>query len=81
MKISIRAEGHRFVFYIPLVLIKNKYCTKAIHKCIKKYTNGQITENQINMLCDEFRAAKKTFKHLLLIDVQSSEGERVKISL
>lgn len=81
MKIIIDSDGHHFTIPVPILLLKNKFCVRVAVKSLEKYTKGQITEEHLYIFLNELKKARRNFKHLLLVDVQDSGGEKVKIFL
>jgi hypothetical protein len=63
---------------IPTFIISSKF---ILRKIAKKAEFDNLTKANIKTLSKEIRKAKKTFKKLLLIDVESSDGVKVKVYL
>ena len=81
MKIRIEANGHRFIIPLPMRLALNGITIRIIASCIKKYTNVQLKEEHLKVLSKELIRTKRSFRKLVLIDVSSSDGNKVKITL
>ena len=81
MKIRIEVNGHRFTIPLPIRLALNRITIPIIASCIKKYTNVPLKEEYLKVLSKELIHAKSSFKKLVLIDVSSSDGTKVKITL
>jgi len=78
MKIKIRSEGKKIFIPIPNFLMTSKFILKKISKHLD--IEGISSEN-IRNFQKVFRKVRKQFKGLLLVDVESSSGEIVKIYL
>lgn len=81
MKIRIDANGRHFTIPIPLGLIINKASALIAAKCLERYTKGQLNAKQINFFFHELKLARRRLGHLMLVDVKSSSGEKVQITL
>jgi len=81
MKIKIEANGHRFIIPLPIRLALNSITIRIIASCIKKYSNVHLEEEYLKVLRKELINAKRSFRKLVLIDVSSSDGFKVKITL
>lgn len=81
MKIKIEANGHRFIIPLPIRLALNGITIRIIANCIEKYTDIPIKEEYLKVLSKELIHAKRSFRELVLVDVSSSDGDKVKIIL
>jgi hypothetical protein len=81
MKIKIEADGHRFIIPFPIRLALNGITIRIIASCIEKYTDIPIKEEYLKVLGKELIHAKRSFRELVLVDVSSSDGGKVKIIL
>lgn len=81
MKIRIEANGHRFTIPLPMRLALNGITIRIIASCIKKYSDVPLKEEYLKVLSKELIHAKRSFGKLVLIDVLSSDGYKVKITL
>lgn len=80
MKIKIKSdEGDKFNFWLPNSLLKSKF----ILKCMIKY-GGKDLEPLLNSLPIMYKALKEYIKkhgHFVLVDVESSDGNKVFITV
>lgn len=81
MKIRIEANGHRFTIPLPIRLALNSITLRIIAICIKKHTNIPLEKEHLKVLSKELIHSKNSFRKLDLIDVSSSDGTKVKITL
>ena len=67
---------------IPNGLIFNRLGTMTAGKMIKnRATEARITEKQMKRMMKEMKKAIKQFGHFELVDIETSEGEIIKIVL
>lgn len=81
MKIRIEANGLRFTIPFPIRLASNRIAIRTIASCIKKHTDFPFEEEYLKVLVKELIQAKSSFRKLVLVDVSSSDGTKVKITL
>lgn len=81
MKIRIEENGHSFTVPFPIRLALNPIAARIIAKCIKKYTNVPLKEENLRVLSKELIHSKRSFGKLVLVDVSSSDNTRVRITL
>jgi len=81
MRIKVEAEGHCFALPVPLSIIINGFTAKIIKICIKKYVPFSFSGKHLLVLVKELKRAKKNFPNLVLVDIKTSNGERVLITL
>jgi hypothetical protein len=81
MQIRIEMNGHRFTIPLPIRFALNRITIRIIASCIKKYTNFPLKEEYLKVLSKELIHAKSSFRKLVLVDVSSSDGTKVKITL
>lgn len=81
MKIRIEANGHHFIIPLPIKVALNGVTIRIIASCINKYSNVPLKEEYLKALIKELKNAKRSFRKLVLIDVSSSDGFKVKITL
>ncbi|KXG11191.1 hypothetical protein PNH38_01270 [Anoxybacillus rupiensis] len=81
MKIRIEANGHRLILPLPMKVVLNDVTIRIIASCIKKYSNVPIKEEYLKVLRKELINAKMSFRKLVLLDVSSSDGFKIKITL
>lgn len=82
MRIKVRGGGYRFTIPVPLFVIKFKW----VRRLIKKNTQNKGVDfididKFIPMMYKELKNFKKHNKRFVLVDVQSSDGDKVKIIL
>lgn len=81
MTIRIKVNGHHFIILLPIKLALNGVTIRIIANCIKKYSNVPLREEDLRVLSKELIKAKGSFRKLDLIDVTSSDGFKIKITL
>lgn len=81
MRIKIEAEGYRFTIPLPIGIMMNGFTSRMIESCIKKYANVPFTKEQLFILIRELKQAKKMFPNLPLVDVKTTDKQRVLITL
>lgn len=81
MKFRIGSNGRRFVILLPIRVALNVVTIPIISSCSKKYSNIPLKEDDLKVLRKELIHAKRTFRKLVLVDVSSSDGFKIKITL
>lgn len=81
MKIKIESEGYRFTIPLPMRLAFNGITVRIMASCIEKYTDTPIKAEYLKVLMKELICAKRLLGSLVLVDVSSSDGSKVKIML
>ncbi|WP_100486371.1 hypothetical protein [Sporolactobacillus pectinivorans] len=81
MKIRIEANGHRFIIPLPIKVVLNGVTFRIIASCTKKYYKIPLKEDSLKVLRKELIHAKRSFRKLALIDISSSDGFKLKITL
>ena len=82
MWIKINVEGCRFSIPLPTGILINGFAVRIAKKCImKNYCDFSFTEEQLIAFFKELKKAKKLFQRLTLVDVKTSDGQRVTITL
>ena len=67
---------------IPLSLIFNRLTCPLIAHFATKYTEGLILEgDQLYRIIQSLKQSRKINGHYDLVDIETSEGEKIKISL
>lgn len=75
------SSGVRITIPIANGLICNPVSAKLIVNQLKKQGNIDIQPEHINLLFKEIKNIRKNFGKLTIVDVQSADGERVKIQI
>lgn len=81
MKVRIEANGHRFIILLPIKVALNGVTIPIIASCMEKYTDIPLKQEHLKVLRKELIHAKRSFRKLVLIDVSSSDGFKIKITL
>jgi hypothetical protein len=94
MRVYIKSkEAPTIRFILPTGLLLNRFTASIALKCISRYikteeekgeTEGQdyrITPEQAQMLFAEIRRCKQKYPDMYLVDIESADGEIVKIRL
>ena len=63
---------------VPTFILSSRF---ILRKIAKKAQFENLTKENIKTISKEIRKAKKNFKKLLIVDVESSDGVKVKIYL
>ncbi len=79
MYIKIRAEGKRFTLPLPNFLFDLGAWGMGI--ALKKNTDIPLTKEQLRQLVSALKEAKRTYGSLTLVDVETAQGDIVKIVL
>lgn len=80
MRIEIGAEGRNFHIPIPRWLMGNAFVMNLV---LTKYAGdlGGMSPQGVSRLCKELAAFGKNYPGWVLVDVESADGETVKIIL
>ena len=91
MRITINSGDHRLWIPVPMFFLSRPMVKLGLRmiRCSGKYVSlpeqassvWDLPEEKILMLCDELRKVKKLHKHWPLVEVESAEGDLVKIIL
>jgi len=86
MKILISSRGEKTVkLLVPTRLIFNRLTGFIVAKALSKYVsfneNINISSYDINRIIKEFIRMKKKFPDLVLVDIESSNGDIIQIKL
>jgi hypothetical protein len=79
MYIKIRADGKRFTLPLPNFLFDLGAWGMGI--ALKKNTEIPLTKEQLRQLVSALKEAKRTYGRLTLVDVETAQGDIVKIVL
>jgi hypothetical protein len=79
MYIKIRAEGKRFTLPLPNFLFDLGAWGLGI--ALKNNADIPLTKEQLRQLVTALKEAKRTFGNLTLVDIQTAQGEIIKIVL
>lgn len=79
MYIKIRAEGKRFTLPLPNFLFDLGAWGMGI--ALKKNSEIPLTKEQVKQLVRALKEAKRTYGHLTLVDIETAQGDIVKIVL
>ena len=82
MKIYIKEENHIPIrLNIPNSLFMNRLVASIGASAVKKTNNIQISSKQITALFQALKESKKVFGNYCLVEVESKDGETVRIEL
>lgn len=84
MKIQIKGENHNFTLILPTVLAFSKPSAWLVNRVARKYAPealAVIPPDALDALWAELRRIKMKYGSWTLVEVESAEGERVKITL
>lgn len=86
MRIKVQENGGKAINLIfPTGLLFNPITAKiafvAIEKALKQKEEFRISEKQLRQLFFALRDCKRNFPGLVLVDVESADGDLVKITL
>ena len=82
MKIYIKEENHHPIqFSIPNSLFMNHMVASIGSNVVKKTNDIQISSKDIYKLFKVLKDSKQTFGNYCLVEVESSDGEIIRIDL
>ncbi len=84
MKISVQGDGHNINLLLPTRMIFSKTVLRLLKvsaRFMPEEALEQIPIEKLEPLFAEFRRIKKKYGSWELVDVQSADGEKVKIVL
>ena len=82
MKIYIKEENHKLIcFTIPNGLIMNRLVSIIGTKSLQQYSDVSISSHDIYRLFKALKESKQTFGKYTLVEVESSDGQTVRIEL
>lgn len=84
MKIFVREQDKTVVqLCIPNAVVCNRLMASVIVKQVNKHSPKKlpVTASQLHRLMCELKRCAKHFKPLTLVEVESSDGETVRITL
>lgn len=82
MKIYIKEENHKPIqLNIPNSLFMNRLVASIGSNVVKKTNDIQISSKDIYKLFKALKDSKQTFGNYCLVEVESSDGEIVRIDL
>lgn len=79
MYIKIRAEGKRFTLPLPNFLFDLGAWGMGI--ALKNNADIPLTKEQVKQLVNALKEAKRTYGNLTLVDIETAQGEIIKIVL
>ena len=83
MKIHIRGNEKDLNLWFPTGMVCNATMVRLWLRTAKKYSDTvpDIPPHSVNALCRELKRIKKTYGEWTLVDVESADGQEVKIIL
>ncbi|MCL2521568.1 MAG: hypothetical protein FWE36_01760 [Erysipelotrichales bacterium] len=79
MKLRIITKRYRFTFWLPIWLLKRKFIWKRL---LSNMPNTQVNyKTLVKPMYKAIKNYKKVHKQLILLDVQTSDGFVVQITL
>ena len=84
MRIKVKGEGRNVDICLPTALIFNGITAEVAAHSMGKYAparDNNLSAKQMRALFSEFRRIKNKYGTWTLVDVQTSDGETVKIIL
>ena len=82
MKIYIKEENQKPIqFIVPNSLFMNRIVANIGAGVVKKNNDIQISSKQIYTLFQALKESKKTFGNYCLVEVESNDGELIRIEL
>lgn len=79
MYIKIKTDGKRFALPLPNFLFD--LGAWGLGMAIKNNADIPLTKEQLRLLVDALKESKRMYGHLTLVDVQTAQGEIIKIVL
>lgn len=84
MKIKIRSDEHKFTLLLPTGLMFSRATVWMINKLGRKYAGDALKDippEALDRLFAEFRRIKRRHRRWELVDVESADGDVVKVIL
>ncbi|WMJ22816.1 hypothetical protein RBG61_12575 [Paludicola sp. MB14-C6] len=82
MKIKVKSEDCNISLLLPNALLLNRLTARIVaHYINKANKNFQMTEAQIRKIFATIKQCKKDFPKMYLVEVDSEDGDIVKIRL
>ena len=75
------SDGHKIVIPIANGLICNSLSERLVVNELRKQGNIDIQPEHIGLLFKEIKNIRKNFGRLTIVDVESADGDRVKIDI
>ena len=80
MRVKVNAKGRRLTIPVPYSLLGSGLILRAISGAVQN-SAVPLTPQQMRMLVDGLKEAKRNFGPLTLVDVMSADGGTVIITL
>ena len=82
MKIKIRSENHRISLRLPTGLLLNRFTARIAASALNQDRDeSYITPDQMYLLFQRLKEIRQDFRGLTLVEVDSAEGDVVRITL
>ncbi|MEG1474649.1 MAG: hypothetical protein RSC10_02755 [Longicatena sp.] len=81
MKIYIHTKDTKLFIPIPNALVFNKMIQKGLALTLRKQTEITFNKEQLILIEKLFKLMRKDYKGLLLVDIETVDGEIVKIQI
>ncbi|HEX2947614.1 MAG TPA: hypothetical protein VHT96_16875 [Clostridia bacterium] len=81
MKIMVDNGRYHFTFPVPIGIIAYTVTNHLVAGILNNEKSIPVKAKDLSVLFNELKRAKKTFGRLLLVDIETSSGQRIKITL
>lgn len=84
MRILVKDDEHTIRLWLPTALIFSSLTAEIATRCMSKYVKDprvSLTSGQLRAIFAEMRRIKHRHGRWELVDVQSTDGEKVKVIL
>lgn len=81
MRIKVRTPDAKFTLLLPNLLLFNRLTGSLLTKAATAHLGIDVDARQAGRLLAELRKIKKKYGRFTLVDVETADGEIVKITL
>jgi len=81
MKIMVDNGRYHFTVPVPIGIIAYTFTNRLVTGILNSEKSIPITAKELSVLFSELKRAKKTFGKLLLVDIETRSGQKIKVIL
>ena len=81
MKIMFDNGRYHFTVPVPIGIIAYAVTNRLVAGILNSEKSIPITAKELSVLFIELKRAKKTFRKLLLVDIETTSGQKIKVTL
>ena len=81
MKIRVENDRYHYTVPIPIGIIAFTVTNRLVAGILSSEKSIPITSKELSVLFKELKRAKKTFGKLLLLDIETRNGQKIKVTL